>query len=428
KRQQVHNVTLSINEIDPLSSLTNEDFNKYKEVLEAYEITKRRLPLVRYQFTNTNGTLIKKIDPDRANALKFGGDHLSNAKENEWNQKGRFTFPIQHADRDSVFYDNGNDLKVEWTNTEDSKIWDAKIEKTTHTNKWNNGYPEYKITFLLKRDWLEAELQNLKNQQAEARKKQLKTLNLYKNTLDKLMNELVYADYIPEKRRESYFERYTNIYSKLNIDTLTKNRDILSELSDLINIVNRYGNIYRFNHEYTNLEDRLDSVKQTIKSFNELLEKSKNATLENKIRTYNMIYKSPLLETLKVISGDVTKMLENRETTNNLKSFKTVYDSTKEYNNSSSVYKDPNTEAGLSNINIFDKKYINSKYVKVSEDMIYNDSNSGKTEYHPYENLNDLLGLLRNDALSLVTKLDVNGEFYRKVEELSNQIKNELTI
>ncbi|MBW0601618.1 hypothetical protein F6S2_00057 [Mycoplasma anatis] len=428
KRQQVHNVTLSINEIDPLSSLTNEDFTKYKEVLEAYEITKRRLPLVRYQFTNTSDTLIKKIDPDRANALKFGTDHLTNAKTNEWNQKGRFTFPIQHSNYNSVFYDNGNNLKVEWNSSDDQKIWDAKIEKITHTNNWNNGYPEYKITFSLKKDWLETELQNLKNQEAENRKRQLKKLSLYKSRLDELMNELVFADYIPEKRRESYFERYTNIYSELNIDTFANNKELLSNLADLINIVNRYSNIYRFNYEYGNIKDRFNSVKDVLKSFNELLEKSKNSTLENKIRTYSTIYKSSLLESLKYISSDITKMLESKDTINGLKSFKTVYDSTKDYNNSPTVYKDRNTEAGLSNINIFDKKYTNSEYVKVSEDMIYNNSNSGKTEYHPYENLNELLNLLKNETLSLIPKLDVNGEFYRKVEELSNQIKNELTI
>ncbi|WP_218697771.1 GA module-containing protein, partial [Mycoplasmopsis anatis] len=426
KRQQVHNVTLSINEIDPLSSLTNEDFTKYKEVLEAYEITKRRLPLVRYQFTNTSDTLIKKIDPDRANALKFGTSHLTDAKANEWNQKGRFTFPIQHSNYNSVFYDNGHDLKVEWNSSDDQKIWDAKIEKITHTNQQNNGYPEYKITFSLKKDWLETELQNLKNQEAENRKRQLKRLRFYKSRLDELMNELVFADYIPEKRRESYFERYTNIYSELNIDTFANNKELLSNLAHLIHIVNRYSNIYRFNYEYGNIENRFNSVKSVIDSFNKLINESSNYELEKKIELYNKIYKSSLVESLEAISSDITKMMTNKDEMNGLKSFKTMYDEVKDYN-SKTTFKDPDDEAGLYNLNIFDEKKDNNKYIKVSEDMIYNNPQSGKTEFHPYENINNLLNDMKIKIVSMIPDYQKNGSFYKKLEELEKTIKSDLT-
>lgn len=429
KRQPVRNVELKINEFDPFSTLTTEELEKYKAVINLFQLNKYRLPSIDYLFEKVDGTLLKQVTPNRSNVIQYANNELSDKSilpKSTYSQKGNFHIQLTESVYSAANNNAENNLKVKFVNPNDEKIWGYTISKINAEQKYNNGNPEYAVQFHLKKDWLDAQL-NFLEQQEELKTKEL---------IDKIGKVRVYADtvllslsdtqYIPSIRKDYYHLEFSKIIQKLDLESYRamsseEQKNLTRRITELNDIIKRYDNIYKYNDQYDYIEEKVKTVTSSLASQKRILANLSGLTLQQKIQEYNKIIKNPLKTLAQDTKNLIYAMIDSGS------EFSSYLTNRSEFYNSSSAIKDQ-TEVGLSNVNTFPEKKENNSFVESSENAYFNNDSNGIIKFHSLKNIEGLLKLELDEINKVVSELEINGDFDIKVKELEEEIKKGLNI
>ncbi|WP_440756678.1 hypothetical protein HUN03_00771 [Mycoplasmopsis anatis] len=429
KRQLVRNVNLKVTEYDPFSTLTPQELEKYKDIINLFQLNKYRLPSIDYLFQKVDGTLLKRVTPNRSNVIEYANKELADSSilpKTTYSQKGNFSIQLTESVYNSANINAANDLKVKFVNPNDEKIWGYSITKNNSNQQYNNGNPEFTVRFNLKKEWLERQLQILKEKQDSENQELLNKIAKARNYADNILISLSTAKYLPISRKEYYYSEYNKIIEKLDLDSykaMTKQEqtDLLRRITEIVELIKRYDNVYKYNDQYDYIEEKIKTVSSSLENQKKILSNLSGLSLQQKIQEYNKIIKNPL----KSLAQEAKTLADNM--VNSPSEFSQHLKTRVDHYDSSYAIKD-DTEVGISNKNTIPENKQNNNYVESVENAYFNQSNSGTIQFHSLKNIEGLLKLKQDQINKILAELEINGNFDNQVKKLEEEIKKGLNV